>query len=341
MVDSQSIDPDSNSGTSTYEISKKQRCEYRIDRVGSESRFMRGFAIIVSLILLVGCMGEENPPPVDEESYTPFHSGFETGVSVTEFSDRFGDIIGSDGMDWESDLEDNGSFGNFRIFYEGGDDSQRSASIIEIDGDRVLEFRLSEANVNEGEKGRVSASLTNNHNLTEFAYSVNVNLTDAFDLIEPAEGRLTWMTIAEFWNDNAQTEYAFRITLAIHKEDAAPNTPLSWALAGQTQNTTSLMWDDVWTAASEVPVPIDTWFTLQIAVIEGDGDSGQVFVKMGANVLFDIVDWTYHPDKPIADGFENLNPMKLYTAGDVLEMLPEGRAFVILWDDFTISQNAG
>jgi hypothetical protein len=101
------------------------------------------------------------------------------------------------------------------------------------------------------------------------------------------------------------------------------------------------MWDDVWTAASEVPVPIDTWFTLQIAVIEGDGDSGQVFVKIGANVLFDIQDWTCHPDKPEPDGFENLNTMKLYTSGGALDQLPDGRAFVILWDDFTISQNAG
>jgi len=65
----------------------------------------------------------------------------------------------------------------------------------------------------------------------------------------------------------------------------------------------------------------------------------EVFVKIGGNVLFDIVDWTYHPDKPVPDGFENLNTMKLYTAGGVLDMLPEGRAFVILWDDFTISQN--
>ena len=52
-------------------------------------------------------------------------------------------------------------------------------------------------------------------------------LMDAFDLIQGTPGRLTWMTLAEFWNDGPSEEFTFRITLAIHKEQAAAGSPLS------------------------------------------------------------------------------------------------------------------
>ena len=298
------------------------------------------FGLTVALLLLfAGCIGggQDSPDPGFTEHV--FTSSFEPDVSIIDVNDKYADIIGSDGLDWESDLEDNGSFGNFRIFYEGGNASQRSASIIEHQGEHVLEFRLAEANVNEGEKGRVSTSLTNNHNLTHFTYSVGVNLTGAFDLISPAEGRLTWMTIAEFWNDKAQTEHAFRITLSINKQEAAANTPLSWALQGQTQNQSTLLWDDVWTETSDESVPIHNWFTLQVVMLEGDAEHGQVLVKKDETILFDVHNWTHHPEDATPGGFDNLNLMKLYTAGEVLSMLPEGSAFVILWDDFSLATN--
>ena len=298
------------------------------------------FGLTVTILLLsAGCIGNGKDAPPSEPTVHIFSSGFEPNVSIIDVNENFADIVGSDGLDWESDLEDNGSFGNFRIFYEGGNASQRSANIIEYQEGHVLEFRLSEANVNDGEKGRVQVSLTNNVNLTDFTYSINVNLTDAFELISSADSRLTWMTIAEFWNDKAQTEHAFRITLAIHKEDAIPNTPLSWALHGQTQNTTSLMWDDVWVETSNAQVPIHTWFTLQISAIEGDAEHGRFSVKIDEAVVFNVHNWTHHPEDTTPGGFDNLNMMKLYTSGEVLSQLPEGRAFVIMWDNLILSTN--
>jgi hypothetical protein len=43
--------------------------------------------------------------------------------------------------------------------------------------------------------------------------------------------------------------------------------------------------------------------------------------------------------KDAPGGFDNLNLMKLHTNGDVLSQLPEGRAFVILWDNFILPTN--
>ena len=304
------------------------------------------FGLTVALLLLsAGCFGSGQESPGSESQSVStehvFTSSFEHGVSIIDLNTKSADIIGSDGLDWESDLEENGSFGKFRIFYEGGNASQRSASIIEYEGRHVLEFRLAEANVNDGEKGRVSTSLNNNVNLNDFTYSVDVNLTGAFDLISPAEGRLTWMTIAEFWNDEAQTEHAFRITLAIHKEEEAANTPLTWELHGQTQNTSTLQWDDVWVETSDESVPIHDWFTLQVAMVEGDAEHGKVLVMKDETILFVVHDWTHHPEDATPGGFDNLNLMKLYTGGEVLAMLPEGSAFVILWDDFSLATDEG
>ena len=68
-----------------------------------------------------------------------------------------------------------------------------------------------------------------------------------------------------------------------------------------------------------------------------EGQHGQVLVKKDETILFDVHDWTHHPEDATPGGFDNLNLMKLYTGGDVLSKLPEGRAFVILWDDFVLS----
>ena len=288
----------------------------------------------------------EGGSEVGGPAVTPlFQSGFGTGVSVAPVSNKYADIVGNDtdsGYDWQSDLEGVGPFGNFRIYYEDGNDSQRSAEIVEVDGDRALEFSLSEAHIHDGEKGRVSTSLRDNVNLTEFRYRVDVKLADAFELLQQSNERISWMTVAEFWNDQPNTDFTFRVTLSIHKEDAAPNTPLTWHLHGQTQDNVSKEYTTIWEhSASGVPVPIEQWFTLDVSIREGSDETGLVRVSMTDlngtewSVINDSV-WTHHPDDAGPDGFETINTMKLYTSGELLDQLPEGRALVVYWDDFML-----
>ena len=42
----------------------------------------------------------------------------------------------------------------------------------------------------------------------------------------------------------------------------------------------------------------------------------------------------------VLNGFYSLLPMKLYTYGAVMDALPEGRPFEILWDDFELRTGA-
>ncbi len=217
--------------------------------------------------------GTTTPPP-DNDSMFTFTSGFGQGVSILPYDDRLADIVGADNSsnhsDWQTDLETGAPFGDARFFFEGGNDSQRSARIVDENGEDVLEFRLAEANVNDGEKGRVSIRISSNENLTRFGYSVDVKLKDAFDLISQSNQTVNWLTLAEFWNDGPEKEFSFRITLAIHKESAVPGTPLTWNIHGQTQNNETLAWDDVWDFSSNAPVPLDEWFKLEVEIIEGD-----------------------------------------------------------------------
>ncbi|HIB59601.1 MAG TPA: hypothetical protein EYO42_03540 [Candidatus Poseidoniales archaeon] len=204
-----------------------------------------------------------------------------------------------------------------------------------------MEFRLAEANVNDGEKGRVSIRISNNENLTRFGYSVDVKLKDAFELISQSNQTVNWLTLAEFWNDGPEKEFSFRITLAIHKEDAEVGSPLSWNIHGQTQDNETLAWDDVWEFSANAPVPLEEWFKLEVEIIEGDNESGHVAMHLTDQngtrwTLIDATVWTHHPDDPSPDGIQSFNPMKLYTSGALLDQIPEGRALVVLWDNFTL-----
>jgi len=291
--------------------------------------------------------GDDNttaPPPTNGSIFT-FTSGFGTGVSIAPYDDRLADIVGADNSsnssDWQTDLETGAPFGDARFFFEGGNDSQRSARIVDEDGEDVLEFRLAEANVNDGEKGRVSIRISSNENLTRFGYSVDVKLKDAFDLISQSNQTVNWLTLAEFWNDGPEKDFSFRMTLSIHKESAEVGSPLSWNIHGQTQNNETLAWDDVWEFSSTTPVPLDEWFRLEVEIIEGDNESGHVAMHLTEQngtrwTLIDETVWTHHPGDPSPDGIQSFNPMKLYTSGELLAQIPEGRALVVLWDDFTL-----
>ena len=52
-------------------------------------------------------------------------------------------------------------------------------------------------------------------------------------------------------------------------------------------------------------------------------------------VLFDVHDWTHHPDNPAPQGLTHYNPMKVYTSAEIAEFLhAQGAAVQVDWDDF-------
>lgn len=304
-----------------------------------------------------------------------FRSGFEDGVEVTETNERFGDLVGDDETsphgDWTRDIDGRDPLGSFRIFYEGGSRAQRDVSIAadpELAGNRVLHTWIGEPNVPNGDdaiacngeppdtrKARIQGAFFMNRGLRRLEYQVRVRLGDAFDAMGRDARANHWMTIGEYWNNVPRPgeRYPFRITLGLHRHPTAGGGDgLVWILKAD-QHDDEGRWTHVWPTepgydgryelTSATPVPVGEWVTLRVSLVEGDAASGRVSVRLvdarGAEtVLFDVRDATHHPDDPAPNGFEDFQPIKLYTSGPLVCALRErSLPLEAWWDDFVLA----
>ncbi len=286
-----------------------------------------------------------------------FKSGFEPNVYLRQYelngvpSPYHADIYGTDattGYDWETDLDGSPAVGDFRIYYEVGDTSDARATIVNDPvnpSNRVLKFQLLAANVPNGAhpKGRIQAVMHNNDHLKRFSLSVKLFLPTDIDVLRSYNGTFTWLTLMEFWNNLPRRPFPFRITLNIQKPDTAVGSPLYFGVHAQTMNPTDSTWDDVWSERNETyPVPTGQWMTLTTDFVEGDAAAGRYKVTITdthhvVHTLFDVTNYTHHPDDPAPDGMANFNPMKLYTSGTLIDgMTAAGAELSVFWDDFEL-----
>ncbi len=282
-----------------------------------------------------------------------FQSGFEDGVLIERESNQYSDIVGNDRSvatlgDWENDLE-KAPIGRFKLYFEDGSESERSAQLIEDPADannRVLAFRLHQPNVRSltsADKGRIQFGLNNNQALYALSYSVRMRFEEGFGLLQQHAERIRWLTLAEFWNNTANKSFPFRVTLNINKDEGI-GKPLYWNMHAQTRSSPG-DWTTLWHGAdADVPVPINTWFTLHVDIQEGCAQSGRFRVRLEKEdgseyTVVDAVNITQHPNDPAPDGFVSFNPVKIYTSAKVIDWVREqGEDLVVLWDDFMLYQ---
>ena len=165
-----------------------------------------------------------------------------------------------------------------------------------------------------------------------------MRLEEGFAELEDWDEKIHWLTLAEFWNNTVADSFTFRVTLNLNKEG---DGPLLWNSHAQTQAIDGGTWTDVWTARNEdAPVPLGEWFTLEIVLREGCEEDGlyRVDLELEDGSRFSVMSVqgsTHHPNDPNPDGMSNINPLKLYTSGDLVNFVRgENRALRILWDDF-------
>lgn len=305
------------------------------------------------------CLADEPAPAVSAMERAPeliFQSGFEAGTEIVRHEPSFDRIVGDDTSvpergDWEADLQEHPAIGSFRIFYSDGNDSQRRTTLVDdpaAPGDQVMEFRLMRANEPHvgPDKGRIQFGVNNNVDLQGFSYQVRIRLEDGFDELNQVEDRITWMTLAELWNNGANQAFPFRITLNLNKERGA-GEPLYWAAHAQIRRSKG-DWEDQWKiTAPDVPLPIGEWATLRVDVAEGCGEHGWFRVVLTTedgldHTIVDRRDLTQHPNDPHPDGFGSFNPLKLYTGQALVDHVREqGANLVVLWDDFALFDRAG
>ena len=99
---------------------------------------------------------------------------------------------------------------------------------------------------------------------------------------------------------------------------------------------------------ADFEVPIEQWFTIHLSMVEGDASTGRTVLSLvesdgSLTTLLDVQGFTHHPDMPASmlNGFKDINPIKLYTSGELTcGLKAAGLPLEIWWDDFAIGAPA-
>lgn len=300
------------------------------------------------------------PPLVPGPDYSPagtliFRSGFEAGSTGVANPACISDITGTDQSvatpnNWVTDLEGYSKFGSFYFQYEGGGCSAINASIVTDptkSGNKVLQYWMGGLEGTLG-KGRVQANMHNNANdLNEIYYKFRFYLHPDLELLKQIPQPMTWLTMAEFWNQpswTSGTQYPYRVSLNLSKPaGGGSGQKLYFRVTGQRTPVTGSdegTFDTVWTHWNlDTSIPTGQWLTAEIYYKKGNAQNGRFYFAITPaggtkKVIFDIVDWTYDPNSTISTGLTHFHPFKWYTAQSTANFVSQrGGALQILWDD--------
>ncbi len=319
-------------------------------------KFRNYTALFLILHSFMFCLGQDNledKPTLG--NHLIFQSGFESDSELVEFEGEHWDmdIVGSDRSaviknDWVSDLEGHPKIGHFSIQYQDGDSTMRKAEIIDDptkSGNRVLRYWMHSPNVGldkaYGGKFRIQSNLYGNTDLREFTYKVRLYLSEDWNEIRKSEKEMSWFILAEYWNNAAWTkeDYIFRIHLMLNK-GLGSNNPIRFSVGAQAKDS---IWNSIWHEENEnFALPVGKWMTLAIYMKEGGRDSGRYILTVtpeGAapEVIFDVINFTHHPEDPFPNGFTHLNPMKGYSHRDnIYRVKRKRKTLQFYWDDFAL-----
>lgn len=291
-------------------------------------------------------------------------SGFGAGVTGTPVDaiQYFG------GADTDSDLPNNwepllaGSAdragGYFEIQYQGGDTTQRYARLSpdpENVDNQTLQFWLHDENLNAGNddyrdmRGRIQANFYENFNLDTYYQSVRVRFGADFAALMDHAGTFDWLTIFEAWNGAnwvADEAFPYHVAVNLTKPVGAAGSRLHFKAHGRSY-VQGVGFNEIWSDSNEdFAVPLEQWMTLELYMREGDDQTGRFYMTVTPEdgekmVLFDIVDYTQHPDDPAPAGFDYINPVKLYTLEPVLDIVnATGGSMDVHWDDLEFGHTA-
>jgi hypothetical protein len=308
---------------------------------------------------------------VDQVDLSTGTTIFETGFNNSQIQTVgliTDDITGANipNFPWNS-----AAFGNrFSISYfstnSGGTDAQRKASIINDDNttNPILKFEIKEpfapnASVNYG---RIQADLYNmvnpatNQPLKEFFQSVRMKLhSGSFNAILANQSRLIsgsgdWLTLFEFWSDRnwGGSNFPFRISVGAKKLLPLSTNKFVMHVDATYQANATSSWLDMpnWETSvndENLAIPLGTWMKVEIYFKEGLNTNGRFWVRVTPDggtpkIICNFFKTTHHPNNPSPDGMSEINPMKLYTSANVVNVAKaQNQALQVYWDDYKLS----
>ncbi len=198
-------------------------------------------------------------------------------------------------------------------------------------------------------KARVQMSIAAASPVNELTYSIRIKLSEeAFaTLVREYPDRVRWMTLGEYWNNqdnaapNSQT-FGDRSRVTLNVVNNGPNTPFRFGLKADWQADGATGWTPTWHEPDGALVPIGSWFTLTVRLTAGDATRGRIVITMTASsgeetVLFDVAKANQYPQGDVV-GFTHIQPIKLYTSGNLVCGLKRyNKTLEAWWDDLRVT----
>ncbi len=282
-----------------------------------------------------------------------FKSGFEKKVYIGDEerpAHYFIDIKGSDGMDWEKDLEEGIPFVDkfWLNFVHASIPEEALAEIISDpvnQNNKVLYFE------NRKDAGKDVTSRTQNElvfnrkgeTFSKGFIRYKFFLHDNIQYLRHYPEKITWFTITEWWEHHdpsldGNMAGKSRVKLSINK-NAAEGNELFWHLEAQKTQPSSEAFNTIWAKYNKtLPVITGKWFIMEQFFKPGDDKTGKVWIAIVTSdgkrhVLFDVNDYTQHPDNPQA--YRAWQCFKLYTSAEIIDyMRNAGKPVAGYYDDF-------
>ncbi len=240
------------------------------------------------------------------------------------------------------------------IMYEGGTKANRYARISidpEDKNNHVFHYWLKDAKVAGMFKGKQKGRIQLNFakiNKTSIFQRFRLYLDPDLAAYKQYPKQNGWFTINEFWM-GAKWEkhpYPFRMSINIGKR-AGAGKPLYFLVTGAIADGGKAKhgkWKDIWgEIGSRFEVPVGEWLDIELGYKQGNEKSGRFYMAVKREkdkkftTVFDITNWTYHPDSPKPVPLTHWQPIKIYTSSSVIDFVRrKGGAVQLYWDDVEI-----
>jgi hypothetical protein len=240
--------------------------------------------------------------------------------------------------------------GPVEIQYGDGSWIQRNAKIAPNPtdpNDNAMQFTINSPNCCNGNLGRVQMNLYKVQHLKKMKVSVDVFIPQSQAIIADFPSAMNFLTISEWWNNEGWgDQYPFRISVNVVKDTDQIGSPLVLEARAQIKNETkSQAWQGaVWLEKnSTFHIPFNKWFTLEYEFVEGDDRHGKFILNSLIDNkkynIFNVTNFTHHPDDPSPDGLTAFNPIKLYTNQKLIDHLVKRlEPLTIYWDNLHLSE---
>lgn len=326
----------------------------------SRRDFLKITGLGATSLFLVSCgvSPTDTNPVADETPALILRSGFEADLTMYNVNDN---ILGLQGIDRSvsapNDWAQASGDPNIGDFYfqlaSPGTTADRSAFLTTDPvnpNNQVLAFQIKNATESGPPlKGRVSCNIGKNNNLHEIYYKVKLFLpADIGYLTDYTFPSGNWLNLMELWNSPDWTTpapYPFRISLYVI--NSPDKQSLNFGVEAQSMDPNN--WKRIWAAANtNFNLPFNEWLEMEVYYKEGNNSTGRFYMTATQSngqktVLFDVTNFTHHPENPSPTGLKFVNPMKLYCSKEIIDWIsthqPQNGSLQIYWDDFEFWKN--